>query len=162
MVAVGKMMVPASGDSVRAAKLLVSACLAGQACRYDGRILPWPVIVEQVAAGLAVPICPEVEGGLGIPREPAEIVGGTGEEVLDGTATVITRSGRDVTSAFLAGAEAALALARAHELTRAILKEGSPSCGVSNLRQRGQTVPGCGVTAARLRRAGIEVEAVDP
>lgn len=139
---------------------LVSACMAGTACRYDGRAKTYGPIAEAVDAGEAVPVCPEMLGGLSSPRRPAEIVGGDGDDVLDGSARVVDDEGRDVTDAVLAGARQALAVAQAAGVTEAVLKEGSPSCGSSEIADgsfSGTRRPGRGVTTALLRRHGIAV-----
>ena len=139
---------------------LVSACLLGLPTAYDGEgravaaLLPW------TARGQVVPICPEVAGGLPIPRPTAEIVGGSGEDVLDGRARVVTGAGEDVTSAYVRGAERALAAARRHGITTAILKQRSPSCGsecIYDGTHSGRLRAGQGVTAALLRRHGVAV-----
>lgn len=140
--------------------VLVSACLAGCACRFDGRAKPAAEIQQLVQRGEAVTVCPEVAGGLGTPRRPAEIVGGDGADVLDGRARVVDDTGRDVTEAHLAGAAEAVRAARAAGAEAAVLKDGSPACGS---RQRydgtfsGTRRSGQGVTAAALRRAGVAV-----
>ncbi|MBX6377266.1 MAG: DUF523 domain-containing protein [Clostridia bacterium] len=143
------------------ALVLVSACLAGVPCRYDGRDSLEPDLRERVERGEAVVVCPEVLGGLPTPREPAEIVGGDGGDVLDGRARVVTRTGRDVTEAFVAGARATLALARLHGARKVVLKARSPSCGAGLIHDgtfSGRLREGDGVTAALLRRHGIHVE----
>ncbi len=140
--------------------LLVSACLLGCPTRYDGGHCALPALLELAARGLALPFCPEVAGGLPIPRPPAECCGGDGEGVLAGTARVYTAAGDDVTEAFLAGARRALAVAERLGIRHAVLKEGSPSCGVRRIYDgtfQGRLVRGCGVTTALLRRHGIEV-----
>ena len=140
--------------------MLVSACLLGLATRYDGGHCRLDGLWELAARGLIVPICPEVAGGLPTPRPPAECQGGDGAAVLDGRAAVRTCHGDDVTAAFLAGARAALEAARALGIRRALLKEYSPSCGsrwIYDGSFRSRLVPGQGVTAALLRRHGIEV-----
>lgn len=134
--------------------------MAGWACRFDGRAKTHDGVVEQVDAGDAVPVCPEMAGGLGSPRRPAEIVGGDGEDVLDGRARVVDDRGRDVTDAVLAGAYQALAVAQAEGVTEAVLKDGSPSCGSQEVYDgsfTGTRRPGEGVTAALLRRHGVAV-----
>ena len=106
------------------------------------------------------PICPEVLGGLSIPREPAEIVGGEGEDVLDGHAKVITNTGIDVTEQFMKGANETLKIALDLDATMVILKERSPSCGSSMIYSgefNGNKKKGTGVTAALLKRNGIQV-----
>ena len=140
--------------------MLVSACLAGRACRYDGSAGSDEEVARLVREGRAVLVCPEVDGGLGTPRPPAEIVGGDGGDVLSGRARVVTRAGDDVTDAYVAGARKALAAARKAGATRAILKARSPSCGRGAIYDgsfTGTLAPGDGVTAALLRAAGIEV-----
>lgn len=140
--------------------ILVSACLLGLPCRYDGRAAPVPTLQEMAARGLALPCCPEALGGLGVPHPPAEIVGGDGEDVLEGRARVVTLQGRDVTGEFLQGAQAALRLAQRWGVKRAILKSYSPSCGTRHIYDGtfgGRVREGQGVTAALLRREGIEV-----
>ena len=113
------------------AKVLVSACLLGRACRYHGGDAKEEALESTLDEGGAeiVPFCPEEAGGLGTPRPPAQIHGGDGEAVLDGKARVVTEDGRDVTEAFLAGARAALEAARGEGCSTAYLKERSPSCG---------------------------------
>ncbi|MNZ78298.1 hypothetical protein D3C78_968660 [compost metagenome] len=142
-------------------KILVSRCLLGHAVRYDGAAHgPIPRLLQWQAEGRVVALCPEVAGGLATPRPPAEIPGGQGGAVLDGLLAVRTVDGEDVGAAFLAGAQAALALVRQHGIRVAVLKARSPSCG--NLENydgsfSGRRVPGEGVTAALLRRAGVQV-----
>lgn len=140
------------------APILVSACLAGCRCRYDGQDKADPEIVRLVQVGRAVPVCPEELGGLGTPRPPAGLEGGGGAEVWEGSARVITREGVDVTDAFRRGAEEALRVARSCGARRALLKQHSPSCGVGSASGRdGRRFEADGVTAALLRREGIEV-----
>lgn len=107
-----------------------------------------------------MPVCPEQLGGLGTPREPAEIVGGDGHDVIDGTARVMARDGTDVTERFVRGAGEALALARLVQAECIVLKEGSPSCGVHRIYDgsfTGRAIAGCGVTAALLSREGFAI-----
>ncbi len=131
--------------------VLVSACLAGQACRYDGGATPHPEIMRLAGLGRVVPVCPEVLGGLPVPREPVEL--------RDGRA--VTRSGADVTGAFELGARLALALAQDQGCCRAVLKSRSPSCGSGRVYDgtfSGRLIPGDGVLAALLKAKGIEVK----
>lgn len=143
--------------------VLVSACLLGESVRYNGgdKRCEHRVLQRWLSEGRVVPICPEVAGGLPVPRPPAEIAGGAGgHSVLDKDALVLDDAGRDVTAHFVKGAETALASARAKDIRVAVLKEGSPSCGSSLIHDGSFTstkVPGSGVTAACLRRAGIHV-----
>lgn len=142
-------------------KVLVSRCLLGHRVRYDGGASgPYPQLAQWQAEGRVIALCPEVAGGLPTPRAPAEIPGGQGIAVLDGTAPVMTSDGQDVTKAFVSGARQALALVQQHGIRIAILKANSPSCG--NLLTydgsfSGIKVEGQGVTAALLSRAGIQV-----
>lgn len=142
-------------------KILVSRCLLGHRVRYDGGAHgPYDLLQRWLNEGRVVALCPEVAGGLPTPRAPAEIRGGQGAQVLDGHLPVLTIDGEDVTAAFVSGAEKALALVREHGIRLALLKARSPSCG--NLENydgsfSGVRVPGEGVTAALLRRAGVQV-----
>ncbi len=142
-------------------KLLVSRCLLGHKVRYDGGAHgPFDLLQHWQDEGRIVALCPEVAGGLATPRPPAEIPGGQGAQVLDGNLPVLTDSGKDVTSAFVAGAEIALQLVRQHGLRVAVLKARSPSCGNTHNYDgsfSGTLVEGEGVTAALLRRAGVRV-----
>jgi uncharacterized protein YbbK (DUF523 family) len=144
-------------------RILVSACLLGSRVRYDGgaKTSPDEHLAAWRAEGRLVPFCPEVEGGLPVPRPPAEIEGGAGgAAVLSGAARVLTDTGTDVTPAFLAGAQAALAVARSFSARVAILKEGSPSCGALSIFDgtfRGARTPGQGVTTALLELHDIRV-----
>ena len=144
-------------------KILVSACLMGHAVRYDGRSksLVHPAIDRWREEGRLVTICPEMSAGMAVPRPPAEIVGGAvGEDVLAGTARVMEITGGDVTRGFLQAAENALALARETGCRYALLIDGSPSCGSGFIYDgtfSGSQHAGHGVTAALLKRAGIEV-----
>lgn len=134
------------------AKILVSACLLGCCCRYDGgeqpnrevcRLLQHPDI-------WLVPVCPEQLGGLPTPRAPAERIGGM----------VINREGEDVTPAFARGAAQTLKLAEQFGCTAAILKERSPSCGCGSIYDgtfSGTLTGGNGITAQLLLRHGIRV-----
>ncbi|WP_430481970.1 DUF523 domain-containing protein [Rossellomorea marisflavi] len=140
--------------------LVVSACLAGMKVRYNGTDCLEDVIGEMVSSGKAVTVCPEILGGFQTPREPAEIQGGTGEDVLDGTARVLDRSGADVTDQYVAGAAETLAICRKMGATEIVLKENSPSCGSSMIYNgdfSGEKIPGEGVTTALLKRNGIKV-----
>lgn len=144
-------------------KILISACLLGRPVRYDGKgkLLSHPAIARWQAEGRLVTLCPEMAGGLPVPRPPAEVENGlSGEDVLEGRARVLEVTGGDVTAAFIAGAERALALARENDCTYALLIDGSPSCGSGQIYDGSfgrKKHPGQGVTAALLRRAGIEV-----
>ncbi len=140
---------------------LVSACLLGIPCRYDGAACPHDQLQALATRGDVLPICPEVVGGLPIPRPPAEIQGGDGGDVLDGQAQVVNVEGKDVTAEFLAGAQRALRIVQRCGIQEAILKARSPSCGVGQIYDgsfSGRLVEGDGVTAALLKREGIIVK----
>lgn len=140
--------------------VLVSACLVGRLCRFDGTGAYDPEVARLMAEGRAVPVCPEVDGGLGTPRPAAEIVGGDGSDVLAGRARVITGAGVDVTEQYVRGARRALEAARAAGATTAMLKSRSPSCGkgvICDGTFSGTLRAGDGVTAALLSSEGLEV-----
>jgi len=140
--------------------LVISACLAGEKCRYCGDGFDYPALRKLVEEGKARPVCPEVLGGLPVPRDPNEIVGGDGFDVLDGQARVLTNRGADETAAFMRGAAEVLAAVRENGASMAILKERSPSCGSTMIYDgtfNGQRIPGSGCTAALLIREGIRV-----
>ena len=131
-------------------KLLVSACLLGVACRYDGRSKLHPLAQELCRRHEVIPVCGEIFGGLPTPRTPAEIQGDR----------VVTRDGRDVTEAYRRGAEAAAQLARLTGAEAAVLKERSPSCGSGAVYDgtfSGTLTAGWGVAAGLLREQGIRV-----
>lgn len=140
--------------------ILVSACLLGLPTTYDGRGHPVTELVRLAALGRVVPVCPEVAGGLPMPRPSAEIAGGSGGDVLDGRARVLTAAGEDVTEAYIRGAEVALALVRRYGIRLAVMKARSPSCSPSGIydgTHSRRLVAGEGVTAALLRREGVGV-----
>lgn len=129
-------------------KCLVSSCLIGLCTRYDGCSKPNQSCIKALHDYHYIPVCPEQLGGLATPRMAAELTNGDGHHVLQGQATVLTRDGRNVTSQFIAGAEAVLQIAQAQNITLAMLKAKSPSCGLN---------PAVGVTAALLLQHGITV-----
>lgn len=147
-------------------KIIVSACLAGCPCRYDGKAQTNKDAAMLVAEGKAVPVCPECMGGLPTPRVPAEIAGGSGEDVLSGKARVIASDGKvrlDVTDAFVKGAEKALQAALEAGADEAILKANSPSCGFGTIYDgtfSGARKDGNGVAAALLSANGIKVRSL--
>jgi len=140
-------------------KLIVSACLVGLRTRYDGNTNEDPEIVDLLKRGEAIPLCPEQLGGLPTPREPVHFDGGDGKAVLEGKARVVgVETKEDRTENMLRGAQEVLRIARLLGVKKAILKEGSPSCGVSWVVINGEWERGMGVTAALLKKEGIEVE----
>ena len=141
-------------------KFIVSACLAGEKCRYDGKSKPHAEIIKLVKRNKAIPECPEVLGGLPTPRARAEIDNGDGITVLEGKSRIINSTGKDVTDKFVQGAYAVLEIARKENVKKAILKSESPSCGVTIIGKQGHLVAGMGVTAALLAQNGIELEEI--
>ncbi len=131
-------------------KILVSACLLGVCCRYDGQAKPHEGALSLLGRHTLIPVCPEIYGGLATPRPAAERVG---ERVL-------TAQGGDVTAQYRRGAEETMRLGRLYGCEAALLKERSPSCGsgvIHSGRFDGGLTPGDGVTAALLRANGIAV-----
>ena len=131
--------------------LLVSACLLGKPCRYDAKSAPCQAVLGLAKTYELVPVCPEQLGGLPTPRTPSEIQ-------PDGR--IVDRAGTDRTDAFLRGAHATARIARERACEKAVLKSKSPSCGVREVYDgtfSGALVPGSGVTAELLSRAGLEI-----
>ncbi|AEA46301.1 DUF523 domain-containing protein [Archaeoglobus veneficus] len=150
-----------SGDEQRS-NAIVSACLLGLNCRYDGN----SALNERVFRFLEgnklnlIPVCPEQLAGFPTPRKKCEIKDGDGFDVVDGRARVFTEDGEDVTELFIRGAEETFRIARIVKAKVAVLKSFSPSCGAGRIYDgsfSGRTKEGWGVTAAMLRRAGIVV-----
>lgn len=130
--------------------ILVSACLLGAACKYSGGDNLCPQVAAMAQDHALVPVCPEQLGGLPTPRTPSERQGDR----------VVTKDGRDVTDAYLRGAQEALKLAKLFGCDIAILKARSPSCGARAIYDgsfTGTVVPGDGVTAELLQASGIRV-----
>ena len=131
-------------------KILVSACLLGEACRYDGEAKPCAAVQSLAEKAELIPVCPEVLGGLPTPRPSCEIVGG---RVLD-------CNGNDKTEAYQKGARDALRIAQENGCSVAVLKEKSPSCGcgqIHNGKFDGGLVSGNGITAELFLKNGIAV-----
>lgn len=140
--------------------ILVSSCLCGEKCKYNGEDNLNLDVMAYLSQKEVIQVCPEVLGGLSTPRIPAEIVGGSARDVLEGNAKVLTKEGHDVTMAFIKGANKVLLLAKQFSVKQAILKAKSPSCG------KGKVYDGCfnhnliagnGITAEVLLKEGIEV-----
>lgn len=131
-------------------KILISACLLGACCRYDGASKAHPKAAAMAERHTLVPVCPEQLGGLATPRPPAERRGDR----------VVTKDGADVTEAYRRGAEEALRLCRLLGCEAAVFKERSPSCGRGEIydgTHSGTLTAGDGVTAALLAANGIPV-----
>lgn len=130
--------------------LLISACLMGIKCRYDGGRKPLKCLDELMEQHVLIPVCPEVLGGLPTPRTPSERIGDR----------VMMKDGQDVTENYRRGAEEALRIAQMSGCSCALLKERSPSCGSGTIYDgtfSGQLCPGDGVCAQLLKEHGIKV-----
>lgn len=143
--------------------ILISACLCGVNCKYNGENNINKEILELFSEGKAIPVCPEQLGGLPTPRPAMEIKGGTGADVLDGTARVIAADGTDATGNFIKGAFETLGIAQKANIKEAFLKAKSPSCGAGGIYDGSfseKIIAGNGVTAELLIRNGIKVTEV--
>lgn len=130
--------------------ILVSACLLGAYCRFDGQCIEDARVVALAGRHTLIPFCPEIYGGLPTPRLPGEMRGGR----------IYDKSGADVTEAYARGAQAALRFAKLAGCRYAVLKERSPSCGAGRIYDgsfSGKLIQGDGLTAALLRENGITV-----
>lgn len=131
-------------------RILVSACLLGVGCRYDGQSNQLPQLEQLMKKHTCIPVCPEIFGGLPTPRVPAERQGNK----------VITKDGQDVTENFVRGTAEVLRLADLYHCKAALLKERSPSCGSGQIYDGTFTktlVEGDGLTAQMLKKKGITV-----
>lgn len=140
--------------------VIISECLLGVPCRYDGSARPSKQAVDIFMNTDAVFACPEKMGGLLPPRLPAEIRGGDGDDVLRGAARVYNKGNVDITGALIKGAENFLKTAEKCGARFAVLKGKSPSCGVRKIYDgtfTGTLKPGRGVTCALLEKNGIRV-----
>ena len=130
--------------------LIVSACLLGTACRYDGTSKPAAGIITLKDKYNLIPVCPEILGGLPTPRTPCEVKNGC----------VFSRDGFDRTAQYLKGANEVLRLARFFGCEAALLKERSPACGSGKIYDgsfSGALTDGDGICAALLKKHGIKV-----
>lgn len=140
--------------------IMVSACLLGINCKYNGENNFDEAVADFLKDKQYILVCPETMGTLPVPRPPCEIKGGDGFTVLDDNARVFTDSGIDVTAEFVQGARSCLELAKMNQITQAILKARSPSCGCLSIYDGSFSrclISGDGVTAALLKKHGIEV-----
>jgi uncharacterized protein YbbK (DUF523 family) len=143
-------------------KILISACLLGSPVRYNGKgFLPESEIIQSwMNEGLLISYCPEVEGGLAVPRPVAEISGGHGQDVIEGKAQVITRLGEDLTDTYLRGAKEAVTLVKKNNIRLAVLKSNSPACGFGAIYDgtfSGVLRSGDGVTTTALMREDVKI-----
>ena len=148
----------------RTPRLLMSACLIGQCCRWDARTprsCVTPLLHKMLTLGEVAVICPECAGGLDVPRPASEIASGsTAQSVLAGSGKVVNSQGTDVTEQYVRGARLALEKAQKFGIKVAILKAKSPSCSNKSVYDgsfTGKLVDGMGVTAQLLTDNGIEV-----
>lgn len=141
-------MIARESGGTQGSVYLVSACLVGLQTRYDCQIKLSKECLRELEGAIWIPVCPEQLGGLPTPRAPANLAGGDGFDVLDGRARVVTGKGVDVTKEFIRGAQQVLEIVRKQSVREVFLKSKSPSCGLT---------PQTGVTAALLKREGVEV-----
>ena len=142
---------------------LVSACLIGVNCNFEGKNWLNPKVFEEFTKGGLFPVCPEVLGGLPVPRVPAEIQGGDGADVLGGKAKVVNVQGVDVTCEFMKGASEILRIAQTIGIKEALLTEKSPSCGCGVIFDgsfSNKFTAGDGVAAALLKKNGVKVTSI--
>lgn len=138
-------------------RFMISACLVGIKCRFDGKDKTDKKIKKLMQRGVGIAVCPETLGGLIIPRSAGEITRGEGEDVLLGTSKVVSRSRKDVTRQMVSGAIRTLRIAQKFNIKSALLKEKSPSCGSEKICRNKKIIPGQGVTAALLKKRGVRV-----
>lgn len=140
---------------------MVSMCLLGVPCAYDGEPKTNPKVVEMARKQIVIAVCPEVWGGEKTPRTPREIIAGTGKDVLERKCPVRGKDGKDdATENFIRGAEIIAQMAGAIGVTEFIGRRRSPSCGCGSIHDgtfTGNTREGDGVTAARLRAMGVKI-----
>lgn len=142
---------------------LISACLCGVNCKYNGLNNYNEICEKLLASGKAILVCPEQLGGLPTPRIPSEIIGNS-LDILDGKGEVVNKEGSDVTAQFIKGAKETLDIAKKLNIKIAILKDGSPSCGVNYIYDgnfSGTKIKGMGVTAQLLKESLIDVISED-
>lgn len=138
---------------------LISACLCGVNCKYSGKNNMDERCMHLLEEGKALLVCPEQLGGLSTPRKPSELQN-VPEDILNMSGKILTCDGDDVTENYLKGAQEALKIAEKAGIKKAILKEGSPSCGVNYIYDGTFThkkIEGCGLTTSLLRKHGIDV-----
>lgn len=140
--------------------IVVSACLLGVNCKYNGKNNDNEKVKEFLKDKEFIIVCPEQLGGLTTPRQPSEINYKDGKEVLKGNSKVLSCEEKDVTENFLKGAEESLKIAKIYNCKKALLKESSPSCGCNYIYDgsfTGNKISGMGVTAALFQENNIEV-----
>lgn len=141
--------------------IVVSACLIGENCKYNGGNNKNEAVLKYLEKKEYITICPECSGGLDTPRVPSEIINGEGIDVIENKSKVMSKTGKDVTDEYLKGAKISLKEAKKYNVKEAILKEGSPSCGVNKIHNgefKGIKKNGKGITAALFEMNGIEIK----
>ena len=146
-------------DDFKHAMKIVSACLVGVNCRFDGKNKSREELIEAFEKGELVPLCPEQLGGLPTPRPPSRIIDGDGYDVLDGKARATNERGDDVTENFIRGARKVLKIANILNVKEAVLESHSPSCGSGRIHNEAsaQFIEGDGILTALLKRNGVQV-----
>ncbi len=137
--------------------LLVSACLLGVRCRYNGGHQENEYVLNLRKSYILIPICPEQLGGLPTPRIATEFSVGDGRDTLEASENLVNKEGKNLSREFLRGADETLKICKKLDIRKAVLKENSPSCGCSFIYRNEVLVPGQGVTTALLRKEGIHV-----
>ena len=148
-------------DSPQKHKILASACLAGINCTFRGSNNLNAKIKKIVDNQTAIALCPEILGGLGVPRESIELIGGDGHDLLEGRARAVTASGKDVTKNVIKGANSVLEIVKKYGIKEAILKSSSPTCGSGTIYDGtfSKTLrTGDGVLAAALKKNFVDVK----
>jgi len=140
--------------------ILASACLAGEKCRYNGEHRLNPIIEKLHKKGKVLCVCPEVLGGLSMPRLPCEIIGGNAQDVFEGKTKVVNLAQEDMTAQILSGCYKALELAKKDKIRLAVLKDKSVACAVKNIYDgtfQKKLIPGKGILTVLLKKEGIKV-----
>ena len=139
---------------------LISACLCGVNCKYNGLNNYNEICDKLFTSGKAILVCPEQLGGLPTPRIPSEIIGESSNILNNNNGSVIDKNGNYVTPQFVKGAKETLQIAKKLNIKKAILKDGSPSCGVNyiyNGNFNGSKIKGMGLTAQLLKESSIDI-----
>lgn len=137
----------------------ISSCVSGIKCRYNATDSYKPSLIKDISDNY-IAVCPEILAGFDIPRTACEILGGSGEDVLDGTARIIDKNGMDITEAMVRGAEMALQICLENDVTKAYLQSKSPTCGCGRIYDgsfSNNLKSGNGIFTALLNKHGIKV-----
>jgi len=137
--------------------IIVSACLLGRRCRYNGEDRAHAGVRRFLKGKNYVAVCPEKLAGWGVPRPPVELKGGGAEKVMEGRARIVTHEGTDLTASLIRAVRKLVDRATSLRSEEAILKEKSPSCGVTKVYRDGRLVEGKGLFTHRLKDRGIQV-----